>query len=695
METNRALPVPVTTGAGGLKMDSIDGALIENSFSEFMRRLWSARWTLLKVTAAGAALAFLIGLLQTPLHLVHASLEVQAMDDKFSDYSSDSGSDTSIRALSDVQTQIRILTSHALVERALNKLPEADREKLLSVSRFGWKKLSFDESVDNILKRLEARPSAQARIIDVTFQCRNAVAGAAFVNGLVQELADYTLERRWKTSQRTQAWLERGLDDFRQKLEQSEREAEDYARASGVAAASARNFDQRPQPAARTTSNAAALVASDQQLKALRGRLAVLNKQLDDLSAIYSPQNQVVIKVQEQINATRAAYDKRKSVVTASARERGPQALEDVYIEPVRPAASEDAAKLAHYNTLQREVEANRHLFDTMTARVKEASVASAMQASNILVVDPAYPNPVVSRPNQWLYGLFGALIGLFAGLVYVSVKHRMSSTFAGPANVSRYLGIPLLGAIPIDRYTRKLPVTPPGTERAPMLHLAFDKGLQTAESYRSIRSSILRSLEQRTHPWRLLFISAGTTEGKTSVICNLGAALAGAQRRVLLVDGDLRHPTLHQIFGMENENGLVEFLGKQLPASAADSRQLIRATQIPGLYVLTAGRPGVNAPEILASSQLSLLLSDLMKGFDLVLLDSPPILPYSDARSLARQADGVILVVRANVTERQAAIKARDTLAQDGADIVGAILTEWNADADTLRFQTGYKEAV
>jgi Mrp family chromosome partitioning ATPase len=138
-----------------------------------------------------------------------------------------------------------------------------------------------------------------------------------------------------------------------------------------------------------------------------------------------------------------------------------------------------------------------------------------------------------------------------------------------------------------------------------------------------------------------------------------------------------------------------VEFLGKQLPASAADSRQLIRATQIPGLYVLTAGRPGVNAPEILASSQLSLLLSDLVKGFDLVLLDSPPILPYSDARSLARQADGVILVVRANVTERQAAIKARDTLAQDGAEIVGAILTEWNADADTLRLQTGYKEAV
>ncbi len=532
-------------------MDSIDGALIENSYSEIMHRLWAAKWTLLKVTAGGAALAFLIGSLQTPLHLVHASLEVQAMDDKFSDYASEAGGDNGMRALSDVQTQIRILTSHALVERTLNKQPEAEREKLLSVSRLGWRKLSFDESVDNVLKRVEARPSAQARIIDVTFQCRNAVAGAAFVNGLVQELADYTLERRWKTSQRTQAWLERGLDDFRQKLEQSEREADDYARASGIGAAGARGADQRTQSAARTTSDAASLVASDQQLKAMRSRLAILNKQLEDLSAIYSPQNQVVMKVQDQINSTRAGYERRKAVVTASAREREPQGLEDVYKEPVRPSASEDAAKLAHYNTLQREVEANRHLFDTMTARVKEASVASAMQASNILVVDPAYPNPNVSRPNQWLYSLLGGLAGLLGALVYVFVKNRMSSTFAGPATISRYLGIPLLGAIPIDRYTRKLPVTPPGTERAPMLHLAFDKGLQTAESYRSIRSSILRALEQRTHPWRLLFISAGTTEGKTSVICNLGAALAGAQRRVLLVDGDLRHPTLHQIFGM------------------------------------------------------------------------------------------------------------------------------------------------
>jgi capsular exopolysaccharide synthesis family protein len=709
MEKNDPVTLPAKTGVIGAQSKARytwrQGTDVERSYSEVWSRLWATKWTLLNVTLAGAVLALMMAAIETPLYRLHSSLEVQEMSEKFTDYNPADAQDGE-RTLSDVQTQIRILMSRSLVERTVTKMPESARVRVLDVPRPFWKKPSFDRSIESIVSRIEAHPSKQARIIDVTFMCQDSAAGALFLNALAQELADYNLERRWKTSQRTQAWLERELDDFRQKLEQSEREAEEYARVSGFAlTVQKNNADQAKLLRLQSQLNGvqadgkvapAPNLANDPQIKTLRARLATLTKQEADMEAIYSPQNQSVITLKDEMTAVQADIDKRKAQLLAQSRQTASQARKEVLEQDYKQQSQvvgDDAGRLAHYNTLQREVEANQKLFDTMTARMKEASVASALQASNILVVDPAYPATSVASPNPWMNGLLGSLAGFSVALIYAFVRNQISRTFAGPATVSHYLEIPLLGTIPTDRYGPQFATAAvaPGSEQAPSLHLAFDQGLQTAESYRSLRSSILNALGQRDVPWRLLFISAGAGDGKTSVISNLGAALAGAQRKVLLVDADLRHPTLHEVFGMENEIGLIEFLGKQLPASTADTRQLIRATQIPGLYLMSAGHPGVNAPEILASEHLSLLLRDLVKGFDLVLLDSPPVLPYSDARSLARQADAVILVVRANVTEIQAAIRARDTLAQDGADILGSILTDWNTDADTLRFQAGY----
>jgi protein-tyrosine kinase len=160
----------------------------------------------------------------------------------------------------------------------------------------------------------------------------------------------------------------------------------------------------------------------------------------------------------------------------------------------------------------------------------------------------------------------------------------------------------------------------------------------------------------------------------------NLGAALASAQRRVLLVDGNLRNPGLHKIFGADNEHGLAELLSRPVPDHPIEPRDVIRETQIPDLYLLSAGQADGRAPEILSSARLPDLIREFARGFDLVLLDSPPIIPYSDARSLARAADAVILVVKAGTTDRQAAIHARDAIGQDESPIMGAILTEWDS---------------
>jgi capsular exopolysaccharide synthesis family protein len=212
-----------------------------------------------------------------------------------------------------------------------------------------------------------------------------------------------------------------------------------------------------------------------------------------------------------------------------------------------------------------------------------------------------------------------------------------------------------------------------------------FEADARTAEAYRSIRSSILLCSSQRSGLRRLVFTSAGASEGRTSVVANLGAAFASAQRRVLLVDGDLRNPALHKIFGADNDHGLTDLLSQQIAANPVPFPKVIRETQIPDLYLLSAGEAGARAPEILSSSQLPQLIREFANAFDIVLIDSPPILPYADARSLARAADAVVLIVRAGATARRSALLARDAICQDGAPIVGTILTDWNATREAL----------
>jgi capsular exopolysaccharide synthesis family protein len=326
---------------------------------------------------------------------------------------------------------------------------------------------------------------------------------------------------------------------------------------------------------------------------------------------------------------------------------------------------------------LRQEAASNKALYEATAERLKEASVVMASDFGTISVVDPAMPSSSLATPGQFLTGTLGAVMGVLVGVGFVALRERFSSTFSEPAVLGQYLELPVLGAIPVDRFGED-GKSYDEVNQEPALHLNFETDLQTAEAFRSIRSSIL--FGAKGGPRRLMFTGAGASEGSAFVIGNLGAALASAQRRVLLVDGNLRNPGLHKIFGARNDRGLVDLLSREISEEPIGSRDVIQETQIPDLYLLPAGQAGARAPEILSSVQLPGLLREFAKGFDLVLLDSAPALPYADARSLARAVDGVVLVVRAGWTERQKALEAREAIQQDGSAIIGAILTEWDS---------------
>jgi capsular exopolysaccharide synthesis family protein len=283
-------------------------------------------------------------------------------------------------------------------------------------------------------------------------------------------------------------------------------------------------------------------------------------------------------------------------------------------------------------------------------------------------------------------------MIGALAGMIYLLARERVSNTFAAPGVTTQYLDVPELGAVPSDEYLRQLAVFSPGNEGGTTLQLAFDKRSSSAESYRAIRSSILYQISELKQARTLVFTSAVPGEGKTTVVSNLGAAMATANKRVLVVDADLRSPRLHELLGVKNRRGLADLLNGDPDLEMYFDPRFILDTSIPGLSILPAGNVGPDTFELLSSGRLESLIKELAGSYDLVLIDSPPVLPYSDARNLGKVADGVVLIVRAEETDRRTVLMARDRILQDHIPLMGTILTDWDVKKSTIDYYRSHR---
>ncbi len=199
------------------------------------------------------------------------------------------------------------------------------------------------------------------------------------------------------------------------------------------------------------------------------------------------------------------------------------------------------------------------------------------------------------------------------------------------------------------------------------------------AESFRATLTSILFSGQNGDQPRVVTLTSPGPAEGKTTVVSNLAVALAEINRKVLLIDADLRKPRQHQIFNVSKDHGLAEILLERGPLNEESLNGSIRATEVENLFVLPAGEQTLGSTNLLYSKRMAELLERLDEAFDMILIDTPPMMQIPDARILGRLSDAVILVLRAGQTTRDTALAARERLAADGTRVLGTILNYWD----------------
>ncbi len=478
--------VEVPAGPSGSDLDEPEtGGLIE-----YWRILRRHKGTWIVFAFAGALIGVLITLPQTPIYQARTSVEIVGLNDNFLNFrqASPVNEGSTTPETSDIQTQIKILQSESLLERVYDKLKVNEKPESQASSRVStWRKaLNLpepppvsvkDQALKIMAKRLTVKHAGQTRILELTFDSPDPQLAADTANTIATEFIEQNLESRWKTTEKTSDWLSRQLDGMRIKLEHSEDALQTYARNSGlvfmdektnVSGDKLRQLQQelsaatgdriakqsRYEMAQSSPPDALPDVLNDEYLQDTRQKITDLRRQIADLSITFTPEYKKVKQMQAELTTLQAAFDRDRAAILNRIRNEYEEAtrkeklLSAAYDAQTKEVTGE-GEKSIQYNILKREADSNRQLYDTMLQQLKESTMASAMRASNIRVVDPATAPPRPYKPNATQSAALGLLTGIFLGAAFIVMRDRADRTIQQPGDSSFYLNVPELGIIP------------------------------------------------------------------------------------------------------------------------------------------------------------------------------------------------------------------------------------------------------
>lgn len=573
--------------------------------------------------------------------------------------------------------------------------------------------LSRGEAIDRLLKSLKATPRQETNVVDVQFTAHSPVTAQKVVNAAIEEFQSMSARaaqdesfrrRRFLEDQLTQtdsmlADAQLALTHFRERRQlysSSQMLAAQQAGQVGLdlkreeLAADRQMFQALLADLTRSTNEARSLrtlvsapgIAANPVIAQLYGQLVRYESSMDSLTAGSwgsAESNPDVQRLRVLVTSTRtkladavkshvAALDARLSSLDAMSA-RNAEAFSTL------PAAEAEEARLAQ------RVETVRKVADQLREEYQKARISEAIEVGQVGIVDLA---PVPSQPigsGKALKLALALMLGLMLGSGAAFLKEHLNTALQQREDVERLLQVPGLAVIPQihpetsgakQALLQKLRKNTSRNTLAPS-RLVTSTGVSasSAEAYRTLRTNLIFSQAVQTFR-RVVVTSAAAGEGKTTTSANLALTFAQQGKRVLLVDCDLRRPQINATFRVPSTPGLTELvLGHSTPAEA------IRKTEVDGLWVLPSGTLPPNPSELLGGERMAKALEVLGNQFDLVVLDTPPVLAASDASVLAARADGVLLVVRAGQTHRGAAQMAVQQLRGVGAHVVGAVIND------------------
>lgn len=701
---------------------------------EYWRMLRRHKVTLLLAACLGLLLGVSLTILQTPVYEARTTLEIQNPNENFlnmRDVNPTSEQQSAQAVDLDLQTQINIVQSESVLRRVIHALDlsgklESKKKKSHSSAwlRFlglgvSAPALTDEDVLHRVASNLKVHILPETRLVEILYDSTDPRLAANVANSLSAAYIQQNLESHRQIAKQTDESLTRQTDDVRIKLEESEQALQAYAGAAGLLFTSEKDniadaklrqvqedlskaqadrvaWQSRYERVAVASPDSLPEVLGDPTLKDYQVKLTDLRRQLAEFSASLTPLHPSVKKIQAEVAALETAREAERNNITRSIQNQFESARQREKLLAARYDAQarlvmDQAGKATRYDILKREVDNNRQLYDSMLQHVREAGITSALHASNIRVVDAAVPPSRPYKPSKKVNAVLGLTGGGLFGLVFVVLKERADKSIHLPGEAALYLDVPELGVIPSAAAGRSSAFSYYGRfldsetwkqeeeehRNIPVELTTWKNPSVMGDFVRSTLASILYSGKNGSRPRAIAFTSAGPQEGKTTVASNLALALAEIGKRVLLIDGDLRKPRLHDLFRVSNEWGFSDVLAGNKPPDGSEA--MVFGTEYGGLHVLPAGHCHASISNLLHSPGTSEFLQRMRREFDMVLIDTPPILPMPDARVLGRLVDGVILVVRAERTTKQTAAAASQRLMDDGTRVLGTVLNEWD----------------
>jgi capsular exopolysaccharide synthesis family protein len=602
------------------------------------------------------------------------------------------------------QTQYKLLQSRTLARRVIEELnlladPEFGGPRLPDVVEAARRSPPGESAVMEgvitaFLGRVKVQLVRNSRIVTVTINALRPELAAQAANKLAQLYIEQTLEFRYKTSAEAGHWLGEQIEEQRRLVEEAELALQRLKEREGIPNIEERRalLEQRLKELGtaftklrterlekealarqmREARNPEELpeVLKNYVIQALRIELAKHETQLAQLEERYLDQHPEVIRVRNQIQESRQKLGaEAQRLIRAAENDYKAAAAQEASVAGALEAAKAEALELARrgvqYDSLKRELTANKDVLNGLMSRRKETDVAQELRASNIHIVDPAVVPRRPVRPQPLRDILVGVLFALVLSVSLSFFLEYLDNTLKTPEDVRTHLGTPLLSVIPEQQGSEGRPrVLSDGLKQGPFV-----------EGFRLLRTALNYSWpERRTRV--VAVTSTAPSEGKTLTSVNLALMLASGEGKVLLIDADLRKSQVHSMLRGKRTPGLTDLLVGQRKPSEAIQR-------VPGttLSVLAAGSHVPSPGDLLTADSFKGLLEGVRDFYDWVIIDTPPVAVVADALVIATMVDGVIVVAGAEMVPRKSVQHTLERVAATGARVVGAVLNRAQAE--------------
>ena len=694
-----------------------EGGGFSLDLSELRAMLFRQRWWVAASVAAAVLAGLVATMLTTPIYRATGTVQIEANLPIVEEGGDAVGQQTTVQNMGQVfQAQIDVLKSRNLATRVARQLGlDADAAFLNGMGidggdGTGGRKALQAQVVGELQENLIAELPPGSQTARISFDSPDPELSARIANAYAENLITGNIERRYEASAYARQFLSKELEAAKTRLETSERAALAYARSAQVvdtgggasamgaagggggggttsslsaaslvqmnndlaAARTARiQAEQRWRTAAGTPVMSLPEVIDNGTIAGLQGERARLTSQLGKLRQTFQDDYPDVQRLRTEIASTEREIGTIANQVRNSIRERYEVAASQEGAMSSRMAGLKSATLneqdlRVRFDILNRESATNRELYAALLQRYREVSTAAGVTTNNVSVLDAAVPVPSPIRPRPLVNMALATLAGLALGLLIAFVRERLDDTIRSPADVLDKLRLPLLGTTP---------VLPPRT----MVQALASPKSQLSEAYHSIRSSI-EFASANGFPRTLLVTSSRAAEGKSTTSLALARNFVSLGHKVLLIDADLRLPSLHRALDVANDVGLVHVLIGKMKLSDA-------VQPLEDLTFLPSGPIPPNPTDLLASHNVGRFLHDALNGYDVIVIDGPPVMGLADSPQLARVVEGTLLVVEASRANRGHVRTAIRRLAAANANVLGIVLTKFSAR------QSGYEE--